>query len=283
MSGFLSRAPRGLAVVGLLSMGSLARGGVTASGVVASSQLDPNHNNLSAPTGLLDGDTGFTSGLNPFNPPYDSSQILIVKAGGSITMKLSSPVPGTGQIGVFTNTGLLNTSAPVATASSPAATLGQPSQAIVSVSSDNVNFFPLFQNSVVALDAPSNYWLDATVTGASAGGFFFADQGLGTAAANQFQPFDLQDSTTAPVAANDPLRKFSGLTYDQMLNLLNGSAGGTWFDLAGSNLASVQYIKFDVPAGDRLVLDSISATPEPGSLALLLVMGSLGLGRRRHG
>ncbi len=270
----------GLAVLVPLGGTSLVLGGVTADQVTSYSigsvpTNAPVDDNPSAPLGLLDGDTGFGSGLNPFNPPYDPGQILTVYGTGSVTLHLSATVAGNGQVGVFTNTGIENVGTSEATAGSPITTLGKPSQAIVKVSSDGTNFVPLFGGVVQNLDAPTNYWLDAPITLDQFGNSYFADQGLGTQAADQFKPF-------APDSV-DPLSLFNGLTYTQMLSqsVLNGSAGGTWFDLAGSGLSSVNYIQFDVPTNDRLVLDSISAVPEPATIGTVLVLAAVPLLRRR--
>jgi hypothetical protein len=270
----------GFALLVPLSGSSFVFGGITADQVTAYSigsvpANAPVDNNLSAPLGPLNGDTGFGSGLNPFNPPYDPSQILAVYGTGTVTLHLSATVAGNGQVGVFTNTGIENVGSSEATAGSPVTTLGQTSQAIVSVSSDGTHFVPLFGGAVQNLDAPTNFWLDAPITLDQFGNAYYADQGLGTQAANPFKPF-------APDTA-DPLSLFNGLTYSQMLSssVLNGSAGGTWFDLAGSGLSSVNYIRFDVPVNDRLVLDSISAVPEPTTIGAVLVLAAMPLLRRR--
>jgi hypothetical protein len=67
-----------------------------------------------------------------------------------------------------------------------------------------------------------------------------------------------------------------------MLPLLDGSAGGTWLDLSSTGLASVGFVRFEVPQGAdyRLVLDAVTAIPEPG--ALLPLVGALALLRRRR-
>ncbi len=92
-------------------------------------------NNSSAALGTLTGDTTF-GGLTPFNPPFDPSQIVIVSAGGNLTLHLSAPVATTGQtLGVFVNNGLVDVSADGSgQASNPAITFSDFPQAIVSVS-----------------------------------------------------------------------------------------------------------------------------------------------------
>ena len=226
----------------------------------ATSFTDPN-----AALGLPVGDTSFGA-LTPFNPPFKPEQIVIVGAGGSITLRLSSPVPAGGagpEIGVFSNNGLIDVSPDGSgTAGSPAATFSPPGLARVSVSADGVSFFPVAAEPVT-FENPTNFYTDVTIDNYSAP--------LGSAVADFSKPF----------AGN--LSSFAGLTYRQVVQLLGGSAGGTWLDVTGSGLASVEYVRFDVPAGEgrRLVLDAVTAVPEPGALSLGAFV-LLALRRRRR-
>src|SRR3954453_19903393 len=67
--------------------------------------------NASAALGPITGDTTF-GGLTPFNPPFSPNHIVIVGAGGSLTLRLSSPVLTTAgpTLGVFVNNGLVDVS-----------------------------------------------------------------------------------------------------------------------------------------------------------------------------
>jgi hypothetical protein len=68
---------------------------------------------------------------------------------------------------------------------------------------------------------------------------------------------------------------FNGEDYSQVMSTLNGSAGGTWFDLANSGLAKVTEVAFVVPTSqtsDMYVQAVVGdTTPEPASLSLLAV------------
>ena len=68
-----------------------------------------------------------------------------------------------------------------------------------------------------------------------------------------------------------------------MVELLDGSAGGTWLDVSGAGLSAVQFVRFEVPAGTgaRLVLDAVTAVPEPGA-ATVLCLALLSFVRRRR-
>src|SRR6185503_399049 len=114
------------------------------------------------------------------------------------------------------------------------------------------------------LTMPSNAFLDTTLMlsgGVRASG--------GTMPADPYLPF------------TGSLNDFAGLTYPQMLALFKGSFGGAWVDFASSGLEQVQYVRFDVPVGKRLVLDAVTGVsaggtvPEPASLGLLGVAAAL--------
>lgn len=245
-----------------------ARAVVTGSTVVsyqpgdATSFTDP-----AAAVGLPVGDTSFGA-LTPFNPPFKPEHIVIVGAGGGITLRLSAPVPTGGagpEIGVFSNNGLIDVSPTGSgTAGTPAATFSPPGSARVSVSSDGMTFVPLGTDPFV-FENPTNYYTDVTIDNFSAP--------LGNVAADFSKPF------------TGTLSSLGGLTYPQIVQLLNGSAGGTWLDVSASGLPTVEYVRFEVPAGgaQRLVFDAVSAVPEPGSAALFLPAAALLLRRRRVG
>lgn len=200
-----------------------------------------NYTTASAALGPLTGDTTF-GGLNPFNPAFDPSQIVILGSGGQLTLHLSSEVPANGRtLGVFANNGIIDTSPDGSgLAGSPAATFSPAPQAIVSVSQDGTNFVTLNGGAPLTFNNPTNYYLDTTPSA----GF----QPLGTQIANESKPF----------LGN--LSSFNGQTFSQIRTTLNGSAGGTWIDLSGSGLPSVNYVRFTNPTSStyRTVIDAVS-------------------------
>ncbi len=238
-------------------------------GTISSSALQQNGNAaIGLPVSVDDGETSL------FTPPFRSSSIVIVGAGGHITLHFASTVVPTDglDIGVFTNTGLVaktvNGAITAATAANGAVQTFSTDAAIVSVSTNNNgDWVALNGGSAINLTMPSNAFVDATLT--STAGISVSG---GTVAANPYQPF------------TGTLSNFAGLTYPQMLTLLDGSFGGAWIDASGSGLSAINYIRFDVPTGDRLVLDAVTganAVPEPASLGMCA--GLLGLLlRRRH-
>lgn len=84
------------------------------------------------------------------------------------------------------------------------------------------------------------------------------------------------------------LASFNGEDYSQVMSTLNGSAGGTWFNLANSGLSKVTEVAFVVPTGqtDGMYVQAVvgDTTPEPASLSLLAIGATafLLLRRRRN-
>jgi hypothetical protein len=80
------------------------------------------------------------------------------------------------------------------------------------------------------------------------------------------------------------LADFDNTDWPEILDLLDGSAGGTWLDLGGLPVPAVQYIEFSVNGADELMfVDAVVAIPEPALAGPLLLAGLLTLARRRAG
>lgn len=125
--------------------------------------------------------------------------------------------------------------------------------------------------SVIAFDIPSNYFNSSTI--GPDGNYAPNTVPAGTPVADFSKPF------------LGTLNSFSSESWSQVINTLNGSAGGTWLDVSGSGLNSINYIDFAVPstASYSMYVQAVVgvATPEPTSLSLLVVGGLALLGRRR--
>jgi hypothetical protein len=248
-----SAAPA-IAGAGLVLCTGFARAGITASSVIdytpgdfTDFPSDSSYTNSTAAIGPLTGDTTY-GGLNPFNPPFTSDQIVAVGAGGQLTLQLSAPMSTSGgtSLGVFSNNGIVDYSADGSgLAGNPSTTFDDPDhpEAIVSVSSDGIHYVQLNGGNPITFSNPTNYYLDQEISG------YY--QNLGSVVANQFLPF------------TGTLASFNGETYDQIKATLNGSAGGTWLDLSGTGLTTVNDVRFTVPsdADYNFVVDSVSASP----------------------
>jgi hypothetical protein len=218
--------------------------------------------------GLTDFDFPPVEVISPFDPPSDGDQAVAIGIGGHITLTFPQPInviPG-GMIGVFTTSGIGDSSYPNGVAGSTAANFEQQS-AIVKVSLNGQKWYSL---GLINFNNPENYFTNADSPYETS----FPDNAH---MADFGQPF------------NGTLSDFNGLDYADMLTLLDGSAGGTWLDLSSTGLSQVQYIQFCEPADDVAMtsfvgISAISAAdaslPEPASLFLMLIPGALLLRRR---
>lgn len=234
---------------------------------------------LGSPTRFTGGD--FPGVVSPFSPPYLTSDIVSIGQGGQLTLRLSNYAltSSTGlQLGVFAHAGIAdanNTYDSSSQAGSPLASSNDPSSGMFSVYSANVAV-SADDHTWVSLgrktfDIPTNGYTDLTDPFSSTAGSALSDFGK-------------------PFAGS--LSSFAGETYSQMLTTLNGSGGGNWFDLSGTGLSQVGYIRFSLDTADHFELDAVSvangfvgaATPEPatGVLAVIGFVGILFLARRRR-
>jgi MYXO-CTERM domain-containing protein len=259
-----------VALGGLSLVVPAAHGAISASAVVdyQPGTAPANFQNSSAALGLPRGDTGFGA-LTPFNPAFSANDVVIVGAGGGLTLRLSEPVAvGAGpEIGVFANNGLVDVSSDGSgTAGDPASTFSPLPAALVSLSADGLTFLPVGVGPTV-FDNPTNAYTDVSIKN------YFAAPGA--------QPADFAKPFTGSLSS------FDGLTYPQIKDLLDGSGGGNFLDVSGTGLSQVQFVRFEVPAGAdyRFVADAVTGVtpvPEPAAAGLLGVAGLAALRRRRR-
>jgi hypothetical protein len=239
-----------------LSAASISRATATefASAVVSynpgdATTIDPTLTTPSAAIGAPDGIVGVGSGypgvLSPFNPGFQSSEVVVIGEGGQLTLQFPQPVEvGTGKsIGVFSNAGLVDTSYPNGTVGSPATTFGGGS-AKIRVSEDGTHWVLLGVRQFIN---PSNFYVNAG-------------------------PYDVT-APSSPVDADfgQPFlglpTSFSGDDYASVISTLGGSGGGRWLDLSPTGLSEINYIRFTVPGtgtvfpgqvGTRMVIDAVA-------------------------
>jgi len=203
--------------------------------------------------------------VDPFNPPYLSSQLVSLGVGGSLMVQFNSPIlnnpanPYGRDFSIFGNAGFiitnefdLNTYAWIGTPATDGSLFGADATATrVSVSADGVNFFTL--NPVLA---------------PMVDGFF---------------PTDGSGDFGLPVNPALNAGSFAGADLAAIRSLYNGSGGGVGFDISwaqdsGGNsisLASISFVRVEVLGGNAEI-DGFAVVPEPGSASLLL-LGSLAL------
>lgn len=249
----------GVGVASIWGLAPTARAGITASQVVAyqpgtvvNSYWGAPYTNSSAALGTPDAtqnvpdifsggvQTAFAdnSAITPFNASYNPANVVAIQnSGGTITLQLSAPVVvGAGaEIGIHAAVGLNDSSFPNGVNFNPANTYTNPRQADIQVG-DGTTWVDLGNKT---FDAPTNIYTNATdPTGATPG----------TTAANFFQPF------------SGNLTSFNGENFAQVLATLNGSAGGTWFDVSGIALSQIDEVRLSTSDGEEMFLDSVVAT-----------------------
>jgi hypothetical protein len=209
--------------------------------------------------------TGPTFPVTPFNNPFSKNDVVSVGTGGSLVLQLSNhllPVDGQPELGVFTFQQLIQVNG--GTNATPA--LFYPSvRASIDVSADGLAWLPLNNGDPIAFDIPANAFKDAA-------GTIPSDYGL---------PF---------TGGFDALKNKSSLA--DTIAAYGGSAGGTWLDVSGTGLSSVDFVRFSVPTNSTFSfqLDAISLStaatgapvPEPAIGCAALVTCALVTLRRRR-
>ena len=247
MRRFLSRCAIGAAIVSLFA--SHARAQSVADSVISYNSVNAPpvfgggaYDNASASLGLPTADTGFGD-LTPFESAFSKNQITGIGPGGSLVLHMSQPVRANGvTLGVHAAVGLVDTDYPNGHTNALASTYTDPRIATLSVSQDDVNFFPI---GVKTFDLPSNYYAQGVTTPGN-------DNTVGTPA-DFFKPF------------TGTLNDFADKNWTQVQAILNNSAGGNWLDLSSAGLPFINYVRFDVAPGNVMYVDSVvgTAVPEP--------------------
>src|SRR6185369_3763047 len=202
------------------------------------------------------GAPGAGSSVTPFAPPFSTSQLVSIGAGGSLTLQFSNPIANDAghpfgiDFLIFGNSFFVVTN-------------GSGASAITSGA--------LFTSSLstrveVSLDASTWFTLDPAL--APTVGTFYPTDGTGK----------------PQLAVNPALNSsdFAGLNLSGIRGLYNGSAGGGGFDLSWArdgdgnpvDLASVDYVRIDVLSG-RTQIDAVAPVPEPAGWALSLLVAAL--------
>jgi hypothetical protein len=192
---------------------------------------------------------------DPFNPPYQASDIIGLGTGGSMTLQFNTPIQNTGahpfglDFIIFGHAGFVENFGN-GTATDGSLFTGGTSTVRVSVSADGTTFYTLNPLLTPVVD-----------------GLFPTD-----ASGNPFIPVN-----PALTAAD-----FTGKDLAGIQALYAGSGGGAGFDLAwavdGSNqsvaLSSVSFLRLDVLSGPAYI-DAVSVVPEPATCSLALLGGLL--------
>jgi hypothetical protein len=256
------------------SSASVSFAAITASTVIDyTSAGEPTFNDPTSALGLPPRSGPFGD-LTPFSPNFGAENIVRILPGASITLRFSDVVTNAGdaRVGVYSNIGVIDVSADGSgLAGSPAGTFSAYPAALVEISSDGIDFTPI-TSGLHSFDAP-------------AAGFTDTPDWTGYSPSGGQTPARF-DKVPPQAFVDDGIAALSGLTYSQMMTLLDGAAGGEWLDPTASGLASFGYVRFSVPstasAGLRMILDAVVVgfVPEPTVLGALTSAGVLALRRR---
>jgi hypothetical protein len=229
---------------------------------------------LGAP-GAIVGSGAFASVFSPFNAHYETTDLVKITEGGSLTLRLDHFVSiqaNTREIGIWENVFLIDTSSDGSgKTGNPASAFGAGS-ARVQVSENGTDWYALNNDQPIVFGLPGNYYTNSS-------GPFDPAPPANPAYADFGKPFTGQ------------LSDFNGKDYPGVLGVLDGSAGGTWLDLDGAPFTQVGFIRFIGVQGSTMELDAVAintsaagaAVPEPAAgMALLCGGGLLSLIRRRR-
>jgi hypothetical protein len=228
-----------------------------ASGVISynpGSGFSPNFTNSSAALGA----PASGSGITPFAPPFSTSQIVSIGAGGSLTLQFNTPIinnPANAygvDMMIFGNSFFVITS-------------GSGSSAVTSGT-----IFTSTVSTRVEVSADGSTWFTLDPSHAPNVGTLFPTDGTGN-------PF-------LPVNPTLTSADFNGLNLSGIRSLYGGSAGGTGFDLSWArddngnsvDLQSANFVRIDVLSG-RTQIDAISAVPEPCSWMIAAIGSAIWL------
>jgi hypothetical protein len=223
------------------------------------SGVSPGYNTPSSALGAPTVYIGYQNS-DPFNPPYQASNIVGVGTGGSLTLHLSNPIlndpthPYGLDFIIFGHAGFEITNFDNGTTDGSFFT-GGTSTSRVSVSADGLTFYTLNPAQAPQVD-----------------GLF---------------PTDSSGNPFLPVNPALTQGNFAGKDLAGIRALYAGSGGGMGFDLSMAQdglgqsvfLPAANYVRVDVLNGAAYI-DALSLVPEPGTGALIVAGVALALARR---
>ena len=265
------RGPKASAVRSLVSLTATAAMGWSVSPTVAGttpndyaakvissyqgSGLPANYFNASSstlgPPELVSGvGTIYPNVVDPFSPAFGNKDIFEIGKGGQITLQLSKAftVANAPQLGIISNVGLIDEDYPAGKASGTASIFGG-GIADVRVSSNAKTWVDLGN---ITFNIPTSSYTK-----------------LGNPYEAAPTKSDVESNFGKPFTGK--LSNFDNETLAQALKTLNDSVGGTWLNVFGTKLKTVDYIQIRNPLGQpwtpgnpvRLAIDGVTVSTVP--------------------
>ncbi|MFI4896695.1 MAG: hypothetical protein ACIARR_02600, partial [Phycisphaerales bacterium JB059] len=212
-------------------------------------------------TGEVD---NFPSVVSPFSPPFGGDEIVSIGSGGFITVGFEQAIrdDADNSFGIdfliFGNAGFIG----FGEVGDPPAMFGVGGEATVQVSQNGLDWTTVETRA-----------LDLMPT-------------LGYADSGPFDSFpgSIETDFTRPVDPSIALGDLAGKSLSQLVDLYDGSGGGVGFDLAGTGLSEISFIRVLNESDSAFEIDAFAdvSVPSPGGVALLAPSGVFMLCRRRR-
>src|ERR1043165_7556579 len=207
----------------------------------------------------------FPSAVTPFNPPFLSSEIVSIGAGGSLVLQFDQPVvndaanPYGLDLLIFGNSFYEDLDYPTGTAGGTISA----GHGLVDVSADGFNSLQV-PGAPAHAELPPLGYADLTDPYAT-------------------NPGNVLTDFTKPV---NPAFNPVGLQFSQIAAAYNGSGGGSGVDIGAVGLPAIQFIRIRNPVGspETVEIDAVSdvsPVPVPGT-GVVLGAAALVISRRRR-
>lgn len=207
---------------------------------------------------------GFPGVVSPFSPAFGADEIVSVGSGGFLTVAFDQAItddpdnPFGIDFLIFGNAGFIG----FGEVGDPPSMFGVGGDATVQVSQNGLDWTTVETRA-----------LDLMPT-------------LGYADSGPFDSFpgSIETDYTRPVDPSVTLGDLAGKSLSELVDLYDGSGGGVGFDLAGTGLSEVSYIRVLNESASAFEIDAFAdvSVPSPGGVAFLAPPGVFMLCRRRR-
>ncbi len=250
--------------------------------------------------------------LTPFEPAFGSSNLATINPGATLVLQFNGINPSTSTavnngftLGIHTGVGIDDTTANSSNsysgsgvAADPATTFNARVSYLAVGDGTNWVWYAGETLNSTGTTVISTQWTasstaiptltNATSPGSGAALMTFNDPSAyyGVASGDSSSPYyvapDGGNNTVTPASGtprSDPAQAFTGTlgafngeNYSQVMNTLNGSAGGDWFNVSTAGLPDVTEVALVAPSGSNsmYVQAVVGVVPEPATLMMLL-------------